>query len=463
MPRGPACVSPPDSGWTAAAGAGLESFLFTFQWSLFIMRGTSPENMSNGHTDKAVRNKLFLMMVLEIAIWGAWQVQIFNYMPMLKFEGWQIDLAGSMFAIASVVGIFFSNQFVDRNFAAEKFLAFSHLIGGAALVGTAYSQTFWPFFSCFLLYGLFYVPTISVTNSLAFANLKDPAHEFGFVRMGGTVGWIVVSWPFIFLLSAKSTIPQMRWIFLVAAIISFALALFSLTLPHTPPRKDVAGADKLAWREAFKCLGTPFILVLFIVTFLDSTIHNGYFVLIGGFLENAVKLPNNWIMTITTIGQVAEIVTMLILGRVLVKIGWKWTMIIGILGHAARFAAFAFFGTPEWQWLIIAVQVLHGICYAFFFATLYIFVDAVFPKDIRTSAQGLFNLLVLGVGLVAANFWLGSLARRWLLPDGSVDYHKVFLVPTGLAVVAMALLLVFFKPPTDRPEESLASSGKEAH
>src|SRR6187455_595733 len=181
-------------------------------------------SMSNGHTDSAVKNKLFVMMVLEIAIWGAWQVQIFNYMPMLKFEGWQTDLAGSMFAIASVVGIFFSNQFADRNFAAEKFLAFSHLVGGAALVGAAFAKTFVPFFSCFLLYGLFYVPTISVTNSLAFANLKDPAKDFGFVRMGGTVGWIVVSWPFIFLIGAKATQQQTSWIFLVGAIISFVMA-----------------------------------------------------------------------------------------------------------------------------------------------------------------------------------------------------------------------------------------------
>src|SRR5437868_9495166 len=332
--------------------------------------------------NKAIRNKLFLMMVLEIAIWGAWQVQIFNYMPMLKFEPWQQNLAGSMFAIASIVGIFFSNQFADRNFAAEKFLAFSHLIGGAALMGAAYSKTFVPFFSFFLLYGLFYVPTISVTNSLAFANLKDPT-QFGIVRMGGTIGWIVVSWPFIFLLGAKSTVSEMRLIFIVAAVISFALAAFSLTLPHTPPKRDVAGTDKLAWREAFKLLALPHVLILFIVTLIDSTIHNGYFVLIGGFLQ-AVKMPDNWIMTITTIGQVAEIVTMVVLGSVLKSLGWKWTMILGILGHAARFAVFAFFGQHEHQILIIAVQVLHGICYAFFFATLYIYVDAVFPIDIRT-------------------------------------------------------------------------------
>src|SRR5688500_11948608 len=119
-----------------------------------------------------MRFKLFLMMVLEIAIWGAWQVHIFTYMPMLGFSPTEQALAGSMFAFASVVGIFFSNQFADRNFAAEKFLSFSHFVGGLALIGAAFSKSFTPFFTFFLIYGLFYVPTISVTNSLAFANLK---------------------------------------------------------------------------------------------------------------------------------------------------------------------------------------------------------------------------------------------------------------------------------------------------
>jgi hypothetical protein len=188
--------------------------------------------------------KLFVMMVLEIAIWGAWQVKIFSYMPLLGFTGGQQALAGSMFGIASVVAIFFSNQFADRNFSAEKFLAFSHLVGGAALIGAAYSKSFVPFFSFFLLYGLFYVPTISVTNSLAFAHLKDPT-QFGIVRMGGTIGWIVVSWPLIFLLSAKSTVEELRMIFIVAAIISFALAAFSLTPAKNPPKPSVSRGDNI--------------------------------------------------------------------------------------------------------------------------------------------------------------------------------------------------------------------------
>src|SRR3712207_875680 len=124
-------------------------------------------------SSSSTRNKLFLMMILEIAIWGAWQPKIFPYMGMLKFEAWQQALVGSIFGIASILGIFFSNQFADRTFAAEKFLAFSHAVGGLALVGAAFAETFWPFFALFLLHGLLYVPTISVTNSLAFANLSN--------------------------------------------------------------------------------------------------------------------------------------------------------------------------------------------------------------------------------------------------------------------------------------------------
>jgi MFS family permease len=411
--------------------------------------------MEDKRTPFPILANLFIMMVLEIAIWGAWQVKIFPYMGMLNFEGWQQSLAGSMFAIAAVVGIFFSNQFADRNFAAEKFLAFSHMVGGIALLGTAYFQDFWPFFGCFLLYGLFYVPTISVTNSLAFANLKNPSHEFGWVRMGGTIGWIIVSWPFIFILSKDATVDQVRWIFVVAAIISFALAAFSLTLPHTPPRRDAVGLDRFAWLKAFRLLKHPFIAILFFVTLIDATIHNGYFVLVDDFLSKQVKLPANWTMAITTIGQVAEILTMLVLGFVLTKLGWKWTMILGILGHAARFGVFALFGTADYQMLIILVQVLHGICYAFFFATLYIFVEEVFPKDIRTSAQGMFNLLILGVGLVIASFgfiYLKSLLTTGEGEDAVVDYFKLFLVPTGLAVLGMVLLLLFFQPPSARPK-----------
>jgi MFS family permease len=406
--------------------------------------------------------RLFFMMILEIAIWGAWQIKIFPYMGMLGFTAGQQAWVGSAFGIASLVGIFFSNQFADRNFSAERFLAFSHVVGGAALIATAFVTSFPAFFALFLLYALLYVPTISVANSLAFANLQRPAEDFGFVRMGGTIGWIVVSWPFIFLLGDQASALQTRWVFIVAGILSFALAAYSLTLPHTPPRKEAAGLDRFAWVRAARLLAVPHVLLLFIVILIDSVIHNGYFVVIDGFLSQ-VGISAKMTMVVSSIGQVAEIVTMLVLGVVLKKLGWKWTFILGVFGHAARYSVFAFLGTPEHQYLIIAIQALHGICYAFFFATVYIYVDAVFPDDVRTSAQGAANLLILGAGMVFASQLFPRLAAHYTTMVGTtatVDYGKLFLVPTAMAITAILLLAFFFRPPTWGPIQPAVASGR---
>jgi len=406
-------------------------------------------------SDNAPTMRLWIMMVLEFAIWGAWLPLIWGYMGAavadggLGFPGSQIAWVGSAFAIASIVGIFFSSQFADRTFAAEKFMAASHLIGGLAILGMYWAKDFPTFFGLMLVHSLLYVPTISVSNSIAFTHMKNAEKEFGLVRMGGTIGWILAAWPLFFLLEGKTGVAATTAkanIFLVAGITSLLLAAYSLTLPHTPPKRAAAGDGGLAWLKATKYLAQPFLLVLFVVTFIDSVIHNGYFLLAGNFLgdKNAAALAEKWIMPVMSVGQVAEILTMSVLGFVLARLGWKTTMILGILGHAARFAVFAFM--PQNQPMIIAVQVLHGICYAFFFATLYIFIDAAFPKDMRSSAQSLFNLLVLGLGDLAAK-WLFIPLQGQLTVDGVTDYRQLFLWPAGLALAAAALLFVFFWPP----------------
>lgn len=413
---------------------------------------------ANPRMKNPIRFKLFIMMVLEFFIWGAWLPLIFPYMTGIGFDADQQAIIGSAFAIASVLGIFFSNQFADRNFSSERFMAFSHLVGGLAILGMFFTKSFVPFCALMLVHSLLYVPTISVANSLAFANLKNPTKEFGVVRMGGTIGWILASWPLFFILKGAegdALIKAQSYIFVVAGVSSLLLAGFSLTLPHTPPKPVAAGGgEKLAWLEAVKFLKMPFILVLFLVTFLDATIHNGYFVMVGKFLGNIGIKPEN-IMPIMSIGQVAEILTMLVLGWFLAKLGWKTTMIIGILGHAARFAVFAFM--PDNHAIIIAVQVLHGICYAFFFATVYIFIDAAFPKDVRASTQGLFNLLILGIGDLAAK-WIFIPLEFKLTVDGAVDYRTLFLWPTGMALVAAILLAVFFNPPKTIAEAAKGES-----
>ena len=163
--------------------------------------------------EKSLRFKLSVMMFLQFFIWGAWFELGFDYIPKLGFNGdWQLPLIFGAFNVGALVALFFSTQFADRKFAAEKFLAFSHLIGGASILGLFFirpdptnpdevNAAFWPFFGLMLLHSIFYVPTISITNSIAFANLSDPTRDFGPVRVWGTIGWIAASWPFIFLLA----------------------------------------------------------------------------------------------------------------------------------------------------------------------------------------------------------------------------------------------------------------------
>jgi nucleoside transporter len=438
-----------------------------------------------------IRSRLFVMMVLEFFIWGAWLPLIFGYLPSLGFTPAEQSWILNAFPIAAIVGMFFSNQFADRNFSAEKFLAFSHFVGGLAILSLAFTRSFWPFFLLMLVHCLLYVPTISIANSIAFANMKDAQREFGIVRMGGTIGWILAAWPFTFILvdwdKVRAANPQgfidwlgtvlssglvgdalragARWTFVVAGIASLLLAAFSLTLPHTPPKRADEGAvEKLAWLEALKLLKHPFILVLWLVTFVDSFVHNCYFNWAGVFLGTSraaggVGIPGNWIMPVMSIGQIAEILTMFILGATLKRLGWRATMIVGILGYPVRFAVWAFL--PQHTELIILVQILHGICYAFFFATVYIFVDAYFPKDVRASAQGLFNVMILGIGALVANSICPMLLQEVFTKNGLTDFHGLFLVPLAAgSAAALALALLFHPPP--QPLQAAALEGRAA-
>jgi len=424
--------------------------------------------------------RLFFMMALEFFIWGAWLPLIFGYLPSLGFNPLQQSLILSAFPVASIVGMFFSNQWADRSGAPERVLAFSHLVGGLAILGCGFTRSFWPFFLLMLVHCLFYVPTISITNSIAFANLRSGGRDFGLVRMGGTVGWILAAWPFTFVFvnwaAVEAAHPQgfiswlgtalgnpltgdaakaaASWTFVVAGAASLALSAYSLALPRSTPAPKDSAAGRTAWAEAFGLLRHPYFVVLWLVTLVDSFVHNAYFNWTGIFLgtprdAGGVGIASNWITPVMSIGQVMEILTMVMLGATLKRLGWRTTMVVGILGHAARFAVYAFF--PSSAATIIAVQMLHGICYAFFFATVYIFVDAYSPKDIRASAQGLFNLQILGIGALLANMICPWLMQSVYTTGGVTDFKSLFMVPLAAATLAAIGLALFFRPPAARP------------
>src|SRR5262245_59139834 len=315
------------------------------------------------------RFRLSGMMFLQFFIWGAWFELGFDYIPRLGFNAdWQQPLIFGAFNIGALVALFFSTQFADRLFAAEKYLAFSHLIGGAAILGLFFirpnpadeaevNAAFWPFFGLMLLHSVFYVPTISITNSIAFTHLPAPARQFGPVRVWGTIGWIAASWPFIFLLANWAKVPAFgsvgfadwlekvfgtslegaaamdmkRYIFLLAGVAALLLAAYSLTLPHTPPKPATTGSDKLAWLKAMRLLRKPFVAVLFLVTFIDAAVHQSFFFWTFTFLGpkgdgGMVDINANWVGAVMKIGQIAEILTMLVLGYVLKSLGWRLTM-----------------------------------------------------------------------------------------------------------------------------------------
>lgn len=436
---------------------------------------------------RSVFVKLSIMMFLQYFIWGAWFPPSFGFFGQgaLGFDEWQCFFLNIGFPISAIIAMFFGNQFVDRNFAAERFLAFSHFVGGLALIGfgalawKAFSSedqpigsNYWLYLACMSIHCLFYVPTISVTNSIAFSSMADPQKDFGPVRLWGTLGWIAASWPFIFILADWAKIPKFgsvgfiewlgaalgtpldgralnqgkSWAFLTGGIASLLLAAFSLTLPHTPPKPAKDNEHSLAWLEAMRLLKHPFLFVLFVVTYIDATVHDGFFYFAFTYLGK-VGVPSNWIQPAMSVGQIAEIGTMAFLGYVLKTLGWRTTMIMGILGHTVRFCVFAFIPNP---YCAVAVNILHGICYAFFFATLYILVDDVFPKDARTSAQGLFNFLILGMGPITSRFLWPAIEKNFIDKDGIVNYRELLLYPAAGGVIAAVLLLLFFHPPKVR-------------
>jgi nucleoside transporter len=381
--------------------------------------------------------RLGVMMFLEYLIWGSWLPLLALYLgDVLGFSGGQIGWIFATQAIACLAGLYFGGQIADRMLSTEKLLALLHLVGGIAMFALAYQATFWSFFIVMLVYQLAYMPTMSLTNAVVFQHVADPQRDFGRIRLWGTIGWIAASWPFVFILAGKTGADlhaALSSIFTVAGVASIALAAFSLTLPHTPPAKRDGGIS--APMQAIGLLRDPMMLVLFVATLMDALVHQCYFQWTSPFLQQA-GLAENMIMPAMSVGQIAEIGSMAALGWALARLGWKWTMTIGILAHAARFFVFAI-GDP--LWLMVGINVVHGMCYAFFFAAVYIFVDERCPKDARASAQGLFNLVILGIGPFAGSLlwgWLGDVFRN---ADGSI-------APAVLALAAALLMMAAFHP-----------------
>jgi nucleoside transporter len=409
--------------------------------------------------------RLSLMMFLQYAVWGAWLPLAARYLSAspdhggLGFSGAQIGmilgLAGSIGAVAAP---FIAGQVADRYFRTERFLAFLLVVGGIVKWVTAWQTEYAPWLWLSIAYSVVYMPTLALSNSLAFAHLPDRNRDFPRVRVWGTIGWIAASWTFPMLYLQTDlrfgwmppflTGPELEGVtsrladaLRFSALISWGYAAYCLGLPRTPPRRE--GVEPLAFARAFRLLREPSFAVLVAASLPISVIHQIYFLQTPPFLSH-LGLLDSQIGPAMTIGQFSEIAVMAVLGLALVKLGFRAVITVGALAYFVRYMIWSFDFLPVP--VLVTSQVLHGICYACFFASAYIYTDRVAPPDVRHSAQTVFGILILGGGPVIGGWLSGVLQAQHTLADGTVDFGALWRVVAIIGLVTTAFFVTFFRP-----------------
>jgi nucleoside transporter len=386
-----------------------------------------------------VRLKLSTLMFLQYFVWGAWSVTMGTWLGQaLGFSGEQIGLAFGTTALAAMISPFFVGMVADRLMATEKIHAGLHLAGAIILFLASTQTRFGPFYGALLAYALCFMPTLALSNSLSFHQMRDPEREFPGIRVLGTIGWIVAGL-FIGSLALEATAVPMR----IAAGGSAVLGLFCLALPHTPPRggrratlSDVLGLD------ALKLLRDRSFAVFVLGSFLVCIPLQFYYAFANPFL-NELQVSNA--AGKMTMGQMSEVFFMLVMPWFFRRLGVKYMLLVGMAAWATRYILFAYGNNGALVWMLYGGILLHGVCYDFFFVTGQIYVDQKAPADLRAAAQGFIAFVTLGVGMFIGSWASGRVVDAFRISPDAHNWQSIWLVPAAGAAAVLVLFALFFR------------------
>lgn len=392
---------------------------------------------------KSLSARLSIMMFLNYVIWGAWYVTLGTYLTAtLKFSGTEAGAVFGTTALACMISPFFVGLIADRFFATEKVLATLHLVGAVFLYMVAQVTSFGAVYALLLLHCLCYFPTISLTNSLTLRQVKNTGSDFPLIRVFATIGWIAIGQTVGRMGIEASATP-----FLLAAGASVVMAIYSLTLPHTPPagKGQPVTVGSLLGLDALAMLKRPSFLVFVVASVLACIPLTFYFSFTNAYL-NEVGVVNA--AGKMTLGQVSEVVMMLLMPLIFRRASVKAILMLGLLAWSVRYGLLAYGNAGAGMWMFYVAILLHGICYDFFFMTGQLYTDQEAPAHLRGTAQGLITFLTYGVGM-----FVGS-----LLAGGALDYFTTTVGTTVTrnwtgfwmssafgAFVILLLITVFFR------------------
>ena len=437
---------------------------------------------NNSRTTSMLLPRLSIMMFLQFAIWGAWLPLLWNYLSgHLGFEGPRIGEIFMVGGIGAILGPFIAGQFADRLMNTEKLLGICHILGGVLIWQLSWIDSYAMFLGFSLLYSLIYAPTLALTNSLSFHHLPNRDRDFGKVRLWGTVGWIVVGigigqyllhyyTPVIdpALMGAaleEAKAAQMAtqnagivMAFKLSAVLGILMGIYCFTLPATPPNKEESDN---AVAKAMSEIRLQPLLTLFLLAVPVSCIHQFYFVHTAPFVQQvqagAGESLAAWFNSIfgvggaglMTLGQMSEILVLGAMPVLAVKLNRKTLLSIGLAAYALRFFLFQSVGTitgvatDAQLGMVIGGILLHGLCFGCFIFVAFMVVDEQMTPDVKASGQNLFNLVIVGIGIIVGSLIAGWVAG-WATVDDQMQYDKLFSLPMWGALGCLAVFLLCY-------------------